>query len=314
MTAALLSAILLLAARPEHAMNEPLIAALDRALQDDAQVLQGLGVEEAVLSSPSWDDRVAVDGAGRVTFTSKRAAGDRGGAPIGVFQGKLEKDELKALLTALRQISAAPPQPMRAEAYETRVLLSVVAGGHEWTFATKAFPTALEPLQPVLDILGRAQAKAMEHPVRSLALTLEVAGPIAAGPVPLVLHLSNQGEAGVWVSNPLRLPNQKEHERAELVYAKPLVFTPGVTPVPMPPRRTPIVPRTPVADSEPRYRWVPPKGELAVPVQAVIEPPGGATEVVLRAELHLDEGGEIVAGQPRLRGSVFAADVKVPLK
>lgn len=295
-------------------MNEPLIAALDRALQGEADVLQGLGVEEAVLSSPSWDDRVTVDGAGKVTFASRRAAGDRGGSPIGVFESKLAKNDLKALLTALRQVAAAPPRPVRAEAYETRVVLAVVAGGHEWTFATQANPAALEPLQPALDILGRAQARAMEKPVRSLALTLEVAGPLSFGSVPLVLHLSNQGEQGAWVSNPLRLPNQKEHERAELVYARPLVFTPGVTPVPMPPRRTLLVPRGPVNDGEPLYRWLPPKGEVAVPVQAVVEPPRGATEVVLRAELHVDEGPDVVAGQPRLRGSVFSADVTVPIK
>lgn len=295
-------------------MNEPLIAALDRALKGDAQVLQGLGVEEAVITSPLWDDRLAFDGRGQVTFTSKRAPGDRGGGPIGVFGGKVTKDELKALLTALRQLAAAPPPPVRGEAYQTRVLLTVLAGGHEWALATTATPPALEPLQPVLAICGRAQAQAMEKPLRSLAVTLEVAGAISgAGPVPLVLHLHNAGDEGAWVSNPLRVSNQKEHERAELVYARPLVFTPGVTPVPVPPRRTFLVPRVPAAEDEPRYRWVPAKGEIAVPVQAVVEA-GSAKELVLRAALFLDEGAEMVAGQPRLRGSVFSADVTVPVK
>lgn len=295
-------------------MNEPLIAALDRALKGDAQVLQGLGIEEAVITSPLWDDRLAFDGRGQVTFTSKRAPGDRGGASIGLFGGKVAKDEMKALLTALRQLAAAPPPPVRGEAYETRILLTVLADGHEWVLATTATPPAMEPLQPVLSICGRAQAEAMEKPVRSLAVTLEVAGPLSGkGPLPLVLHLKNAGEEGAWVSNPLRVSNEKEHERAELVYARPLVFTPGVTPVPAPPRRTLLLPRAPVAEDEPRYRWVPPKGEIAVPVQAVIEA-GSARELVLRAALFLDEGAEQVAGQPRLRGSVFSADVTVPVQ
>jgi hypothetical protein len=41
---------------------------------------------------------------------------------------------------------------------------------------------------------------------------------------------------------------------------------------------------------------------------------GDAKELAFRAALFMNEGDEIVAGQPRIRGTVFSADVKVPIK
>ena len=294
-------------------MNEPIVAALDLALKGDAKILQGLGIEEAMITSPSWDDRVAVDGAGTVTFTSRRASGDTGGAPIGTFRGKMEKEELRSVIRELQKLAAAPPPPQRSEAYETRIGVSVVAGGQLFGLVVPANPVALAPLDPVLLPLGRAMSKAMANPVRSLTLTLEVPEGVGRdGVVPLVLHLLNGGEEGFWVSNPLTLSNQPERERVELVYAKPLVFPPGIAPVPVTPRRTLIVPRMAPAGAPP-YRWVGPKGDVFVPMQAKVEI-GDAKELVFRAGLYADEGPEIIAGRPRLKGSVFSKDVSVKVR
>lgn len=311
------AAALCLAAAPEHSlehlMNEPLIAALDRALKGDAQILQGFGIEEAVITAPLWDDRVSVDGKGIVTFTTRRPSGDNGGSPIGVFRTRLEKEELMSLIRELRKLVAAPPAPHRSEAYETRIELSAVADGHLFGAGAPAFPPAMEPLQPVLTPLNRAIGKAIEHPVRSLTLELELPqGAGRGGVVAAVLHLKNGGEQGFWVSNPLALPNQPERDRAQLVYARPIVFTPGVSPIPVPPRKVLLSAPAPGAD-QPRYRWIPAKGAVAVPMQAKIDA-GDAKELVFRAELFAEEGADEVAGQPRLRGAVFSADVTVPLK
>ncbi len=311
---ALAAALLLAAAAPEHAMNEVVVAALDRALKGEAQALKGLGIERRVTIAPSWDDRTSVDGAGLVTFRSARSGTDRGGAPIGVFSAALSKEELTALIQAVRNLAAAPPPPMRVEPYETRVMVEAVVDGQVFQFGTKAFPTALAPLQPLLRPLDAAVQKAYAHPLRSLLLAVDPpAGAPRNGPLLLTLRLRNGGAEGFWISNPMALPNQPEHERAELVYAPPLVFTPGVQPVPEPPMRTPLAPPPGARKEEPRFLWMPPKGELAVQLQAHLEA-GNARQLALRAELYLDEGEDRVAGQPRLRGSVFSADVTVPVK
>ncbi len=304
---------LLLAAAPEHTLNEPFVAALDRALTGDPRSLMGLGVEQQIVTSPLWDDRVSVDGAGVVTVTSRRPSGDAGGAPAGIFRGKLEKPALVALLTALRKLAAAPPPPARSEAYETRVLLAAVVEGQTFGLGAPAFPPALAPLQPVLGPLGAAMFKAMQSPVRSLSVALELPeGVVRGAPVHAVLHLVNAGSEGYWVSNPLALSNQPEHDRVGLVYARPLVFAPGVAPVPVPPRRAVLVPRS-AAPEAPRYLWIPPQGDVSVPLQATLEP-GDAAELIFRAELFAEEGPEVVAGQPRLRASVFSADVAAAVK
>jgi hypothetical protein len=309
----MIAAILLAAAATEAPMNEPIIAALDRALKGDKKILEGLGIEEAMITGPSWDDRIAVDGAGAVTFTSPRPSGDTGGAPIGVFRGKLEKDDLQAVIKTLQQLAATPPPPARAEAYETRILISVVAGGQVFSLAAPANPAALAPLKPILITLGRAMSKAMESPVRSLTLKLEAPEGVAKdGSVALVLHLLNGGDEGFWVSNPLTVANQPEHERAELVYAKPLVLEPGIAPVPVKPGKTLLVPRRTSAGVPP-YRWVPPKGDVEVPMAAKVVV-GDAKELVFRAGLIADEGADVIAGRPRLKGSVFSADVTVKVQ
>ena len=301
------------AAAPEPPMNEPFIAALDRALKGDANVLQGLGVEEAMITSPLWDDRVALDGKGVVTLTSRRASGDAGGVPIGVFRDKLEKAELTGVLKSLRQLAEAPPKPTRMEAYETRIILSAVADGHLFGVAAPAFPPAMEPMQPVLMPLNRAMGRAYQHPVRSLMLGVAIpAGVPRDGALTVVLHLVNGGTEGYWVSNPARVSNQPEHERVTLVYAKPLVIKPGVAPMPVPPNKT-LLTGPEGAEPQPQYLWVPPKGDVPVPLQAKIET-GDAKELVFRVELHVDEGESTVSGQPRLKGSVFSADLTAPVK
>ena len=94
-------------------MNAPLLAALDRAVLGDPQALQGLGIEQAIVSSPDRADRLSTDGAGMVTLTSTRAPADRGGAPIGIFRSTLASDELTALITAVRAVVSKPPEPAR---------------------------------------------------------------------------------------------------------------------------------------------------------------------------------------------------------
>src|SRR5262249_14153377 len=126
------------------------------------------------------------------------------------------------------------------------------------------------------------------------------------------LHLLNAGTEGVWVSNPARVSNQPDHERVTLVYAKPLVLTPGVAPVPVTPKKTSLT-GPEAGDPQPKYLFLPLKGDVPVPLQAKIEV-GDAKELAFRVELHADEGESTVAGQPRIKGSVFSAEMKAPVK
>ena len=307
------AAAVLAAAAPEHPMNEAFIAALDRALKGDAKALDAFGVEEAMITSPLWDDRVSADGKGVVTFTSRRAPGDYGGTPIGVFEDKLEKGELQAIMRALRQLAANPPPPQRSEAYETRIIVSAVADGHLFGLAAPAFPPALEPLQPVLLPLNKAMGRAYQHPVRSVGLRVEFpSGVPRDGSLTVVLHLLNGGTEGVWFSNPARVSNQPDHERVTLVYAKPLVLQPGVAPMPVTPQRVPLT-GPEAAEPQPQYLYLPPKGDVAVPLRAKIGV-GDAKELAFRVELHADEGESTIAGQPRIKGSVFSTEIKAPVK
>jgi hypothetical protein len=297
------------AAATEPSMNDALIAALDRALAGDARVLAGFGIERSIFTSPAWDDRTVVDGAGNFTFMTTRSPTDRGGEPIGFFRTKLEPAEMQALLRALKAVAQKALTPMRAEPYETRLVLTAVADGRIFRYGTKAAPPAIEPLQPLLQPLNVALMKALATPVRSLWVEMEpLASVPRAGAVVVTMHLHNDGDEGFWISNPLALANQKEHERAELVYAPPIVFTPGVQPLPVTPRRTLLKPQG-AAKDEPRFRWLAPKGDLAVTYQGYVEA-ADAKELVLRGELYLDEGEDTVSGQPRIRGSVFSPDIK----
>lgn len=293
-------------------MNSPLLDALDRAIHGDPHTLQGLGIEQIVITSPGDEDCVSFDGGGIVTLTSRRAPADRGGAPIGTFRTTLRSDEVTALITAVRAVVAKPHEPARGAADEKRIVLSVVAGGHTFSYGTIVFPPALEELEPALSICNCASARALASPLRSLSVTLAAHGPIPrSDPMELTLTLRNGGTQGAWVSNPLVLPNESETERAVLVYAEPLVSTPGVTPVTPPPSSVFLTPRYPNVD-EPRYRWISPRGEISVALEAKLVP-DGARELVLRAELHLHLGDDVIAGRPRVRGSVFTADLTLPV-
>src|SRR5205085_4291440 len=100
----------------------------------------------------------------------------------------------------------APPPPARSEAYETRIVIAAVADGHVFGMGVPAHPAALDPLQPLLTPLSIAMGKALEHPVRSLALDLELpSGLSRSGAVAAVLHLKNDGSEGFWASNPLAM-------------------------------------------------------------------------------------------------------------
>jgi hypothetical protein len=296
-------------------MNAPFAAALDRALQGDAQALAGFGLEQQTLTAPLWDDRISVDGAGSITVTSKRAPGDKGGASIGTFAGKLGKAEFTALLTALRALALHPPPSSRSEAYETRVVLSAVCGGHTFGLGVAAHPDQLAPLQPVLLPLGAAHGQALKGPVRTLQAVLALPAGVQSGaPVPVQLHLVNAGPEGYWVQNPHLLENKHDKDRVGLSYAAPIAFEQGKAPTPVTPRRALLSTPKSAAPLEgrPRYLWVPGKGEAVLALEALLEPVLGA-ELVLRAELFVEGGPERVAGQPVLRGAVFSADLRARL-
>jgi hypothetical protein len=116
-----------------------------------------------------------------------------------------------------------------------RILLSAVAEGHLFEISEPANGEALEPLRSVLDPLQNAIGEAIDHPVRSLTVAIELPDGVArSGGTPVVVHLRNAGEQGAWVANPLTLPNVADRDRAELIYRKPMVFTPGIAPAPEP--------------------------------------------------------------------------------
>jgi hypothetical protein len=300
-------AVALLAGRPEAKVNE-LVAALDRVLQGDPDALQGFGVEQRLFVQAGWEDTLSVDGQGQVAYLTHGS--DRLGEDVGLFRAQLSPEELRPLLLGARALAAASLSPARAEAYDARVTLAVVAGGHHLRFTTAAQPAALQQLEPLSLPLQRALMKAVQHPVRALAISVAVPhGLVRGAPALFLLHLHNTGTEGMWVPNPAALANRKGGDRVAITWAPLLKRTPGVTPVPAVPQRALLAPET--AAARPAHLWLAPKGDLDVPLVATLELPADLTELVLGAELVARDGDETLAGRPCFRGSLLSGDVVV---
>lgn len=314
MTALAVVALLALpAARPEGHVKE-LIAALDRALQGDAAALQGFGVEQHLFVRAGWEDTLSVDGAGVVTYLTQGS--DRLGDDVGLYRAELSAEELRPVLLGAKAVAQAALKPARAEAYDTRITIALVAGGRHLRFTTAAQPASLQQLEPLTLPLQRALMKVVQNPVRALSISVIAPQGVARGaPALFLLKLHNSGSEGMWVPNPAVLPNQKEGERVAITWAAMPVPTPGVTPVPTVPHRALLSPQKPAAGSppaeEPAYLWLGPKAELDVPLQATLDIPADLKELVLGAELVVNHGEDRLAGRPRFRGSLLSADLIV---
>jgi hypothetical protein len=301
----------LAAPRPEGKVNQ-LIAAIDKALQGDKEALQGFGVEQVTFVTSTWEDKTSVDGDGTATYFTHGS--ERIGDDVGLYRAQLTPEELRPILLGAKAVVAAPLAATRAEPYETRVILSIVAGGQVFRFATAIQPPALDQLNPLLHPLQRAVMKAAQNPVRALTLVLEAPEGIVRGaPTPLLLHMHNPGTEGMWVDNPAVLPNKAEGQRVQLSYAAPLQRTPGVTPVPTAPKKVLLAPAKHPPDA-PAYLWLGPKGKVTVALQGVIEPPEGAKDLVLAVELIVNQGEEEVASRPRFRGALLSTEVQTHLR
>lgn len=298
----------LLAGRTEAKVNE-LVAALDRALQGDHDALQGFGVEQRLFVQAGWEDTLSVDGAGQVTYFTHGS--DRLGDDVGLYRAQLSADELKPVLLGAKALAQAALKPARAEAYDARVTISMVAGGHHLRFTTAAQPASLQQLEPLSLPLQRALMKAVQHPVRALAISVTVPhGVVRGAPALFLLHLHNSGTEGMWVPNPAAIANRKEGDRVAITWAPLLERTPGVTPVPVAPQRALLSPQGAARDL-PAHLWLLPKADLDVPLLATLEIPAGLAELVLGAELVARDGEETLAGRPCFRGSLLSADVIV---
>lgn len=302
------AAALLLTAHPEAPLKQ-LVAALDRALQADPDALQGFGVEQRFFVQAGWEDTLAIDGAGRVTYQTHGS--DRLGDDVGLYRAQLSPDELKPVLLGAKALAQATLSPVRAEAYDARVTLSLVAGGHHLRFTTVAQPAALQQLEPLSGPLQRALMKAVQQPVRALSISVAVPhGVVRGAPALFLLHLHNSGTEGMWVPNPAALPNRKDGDRVAITWAPLLKRTPGVTAVPSAPLRSLLAPQAAAAEA-PAYLWLAPKADLDVPLFATLEIPAGLAELVLGAELVARDGDETVGGRPCFRGSLLSADVVI---
>lgn len=303
-----LAAFALLALSPEANVKE-IVAALDRVLQGNHDALHGFGVEQRLFVRTGWEDTLSVDGEGQVTYLTHGS--DRLGADVGLFRAQLSQDELRPVLLGAKAIAKAALAPARAEAYDTRVTVSIVAGGGHLSFTTAAQPAALQQLDPLTLPLQRALMKAVQHPVRALSISVAVPhGVVRGAPALFLLHLHNSGTEGMWVPNPATLSNRKDGDRIAITWAAIPKATPGVTPVPTAPQRSMLSPQS-ESPELPAWLWLAPKADLDVPLLATLDIPAALGELVLGAELVARDGEETLAGRPCFRGSLLSADVVV---
>ena len=283
-----------------------MIAALDRALLGDQDALQGFGVEQNLFVRAGWEDTLSVDGAGQTTYFTHGS--DRLGDSVGLYRTQLSAAEVRPVLLGARAIAQAALKPARAEAYDTRITISLVAGGRHLRFTTAVQPESLQQLDSLTQPLQRALMKAVQHPVRTLAISVTAPeGLVRGAPALFVLKLHHGGTEGMWVPNPAVLANQKEGERVAITWVALTPPTPGVTPVPAVPQRSMLSPQQ-TDGAQPEYLWLAPKSEIEVSLRATLEVPSDLKQLVFGAELVVNQGEERLAGRPCFRGSLLSAD------
>ncbi|WP_437934759.1 hypothetical protein [Sorangium sp. So ce341] len=292
-------------------MNDTMRRALDGALAGDPGILAGFGLERQTLSAPFWEERLSIDGAGRLRLRTNRSIADVSSEPIGAFSHDAGTEAVERLLRALLSLPRALPH-RHVGLVDVRVLITVVAGGATHTVAVSREPDELAPLQPLLDELDRLSFVVRRSPVMSLELDASVDAPVrvSAGPLPVLLRFKNAGDTGFWITDPASFPPGDRAECCALLYGVRAQPQPGITPLPMEVRRADALPSRASPEGVGTLLWVPGRSSVERLIHAAVElnSPG---LVAMRATWSSYAGDDTVGGRPRLRGCVFSNELSV---
>lgn len=299
--------------------------ALDRAAVGDETTLAGFGLERITASSPFWEERLAIDGTGRVTLRTRRSIADVSGEAIGAYAFDAGCDAAASVAKQVRAAALLSFSAVHVEPFGVRTIVSIVAGGAAQRVVVGGGPERLAPLGPLLQELDRLAMAARRHPEMTLGLELETAAPLRRGmtEVPVVLRFRNVGNTGYWMTEPSSFPPglgtdddakrmpatedgvdwRREHCLVWFGFREP--ETPGVTPLPVEVTRGALAPED---RGLPPLVWMPPRGAIERRFRAAI-PLHEAGSLVVRASFASYAGDDTIAGRPRLRGCVFSNDL-----
>ena len=84
--------------------RDVVVEALDAVMAGDPAVLAGFGLERLTASSPLWEERLTLDGAGRAELRTRRSIADVGGEAIGAFAHDAGPAAVRAVVQQLQRV------------------------------------------------------------------------------------------------------------------------------------------------------------------------------------------------------------------
>lgn len=301
-------------------MNKLMRQALDDILTGDEALLSGFGLERrttvgAPLFSETylWDERLTLRGNGNAGLSTRRSIADVSGAPIGDFLARQGKEDMLGFVRLIRDARLDEMQPFRIEPVETKIRLTVVAGGvSRQNFIGVTDPAALAPLQPILQELDRLAAAVSKNPTTALSLGLEISDATPANinaQRTVTLNFRNIGPLGFWIAHPQTVAGDPAagDERCALLYGHRAEVPPDVTPLPMQMRAAALVA---AERDDQELLWIPGASEVKLTFTADLDfdQPG---LYLMRAVYAAYSGEDAIGGQRRLRGCVFSDETQL---
>jgi hypothetical protein len=276
------------------------LAALTRA----PALKASFGVERVTVRADLWKEHFSVQGVGKAALSTVRSFGDTGGDEIGRYQSHLPESDVDDLVRAASAtLDGGPGAPLAPG--DVRVLITLVACGSKLTHVVGGGPEALAPYTELLAALDRTAFQTRQKPVCTLKLDMELPHRVSPGTpsISVVLTFSNRGSEGTWIRSPAAGMEDVPTEHVRLWYAALPQEEPGVTPLPMEPEFTPLVP-------SPRVQrpllWLGPGDSESR--QFVATPSLDPGSYLVRASFASYAGDDSIGGQNLLRGCVFSPE------
>ncbi|MFN0103709.1 MAG: hypothetical protein ACKV2U_16680 [Bryobacteraceae bacterium] len=277
-------------------------------------ILAGFGLERYVVYGPAcgafgrqWEDRLTMTGKGVGQFHNVRSISDGSGDAAGLFQGKLEPDDLKEVIELVEQVGLLDEAPFQIEPKDMSIRMTIIVGGMQVVkYVGLNEPERIAKLEPLFRRLRKVELALRENPVRTVRVDMTLPAQAAVGmqTIPVTLRFVNDGGESYWMQHPRMLNNGAYYDRATLTYGYRPPVEPGIAPPPIEVMESALLPETEAG------------------LQMIWMAAGGAQEIRMRADVNFHQSGkflaravysnytgeETVGGVPRLRGCVFSAE------
>lgn len=260
-----------------------------------------------------WEENWQIAGSGMVRCTTFRSLGDQPGAEAGIWQVRLEPQDIRPLAEVLVETRLHEARPYHVEPGNLMIRVQVVAGGlAESQLLSGDLTDHLNKFRPVQLEAAELMNRAMEAPLRTVGLSIELPLrlPRSKVRVPVAFTLHNSGVQGHWVRNPLSaFPALAENdiETNRLYVALQPQRVPGETPLPPVPVAVDLeLPAGSVRETgDYEYIWLDAGEAQTFELSAALDlrQPG---EYLFWGEFASYTSLQPVDGKPRFAGAVFS--------